>query len=179
MKFILKDVVHEVDRPFLKKNGREILKNYTTEGETNYYHPVKPLVITPSLYEHSNLIGWPWLLNPIYCLSLIPMIEANTKAECYWSNTRNIPTPHPTPTPTPTYSYYKSFSMNMPGSISSSFQNVFYFFKGFFDFFMLSTQTASLWGQYGAHLGPTGPWWAPCWPHEPCYLITFPTAWRR
>ena len=27
----------------------------------------------------------------------------------------------------------------------------------------------SSWGQYGAHLGPVGPWWAPCWPHEPCY----------
>ena len=26
------------------------------------------------------------------------------------------------------------------------------------------------WGQHGAHLGPTGPRWAPCWPHEPCYL---------
>ena len=25
-------------------------------------------------------------------------------------------------------------------------------------------------GQYGAHLGPTGPRWARCWPHEPCYL---------
>ena len=25
------------------------------------------------------------------------------------------------------------------------------------------------WGQYGAHLGPVGPRWAPCWPHEPCY----------
>ena len=24
-------------------------------------------------------------------------------------------------------------------------------------------------GQYGAHLGPVGPRWAPCWPHEPCY----------
>ena len=24
------------------------------------------------------------------------------------------------------------------------------------------------WGQHGAHLGPTGPKWAPCWPHEPC-----------
>ena len=22
----------------------------------------------------------------------------------------------------------------------------------------------------GAHLGPTGPRWAPCWPHDPCYL---------
>ena len=26
------------------------------------------------------------------------------------------------------------------------------------------------WGQYGAHLGPTGPRWAPCWPHELYYL---------
>ena len=28
------------------------------------------------------------------------------------------------------------------------------------------------WGQHGAHLGPTGPRWTPCWPHEPCYLGT-------
>ena len=26
------------------------------------------------------------------------------------------------------------------------------------------------WGQHGAHLGPTEPRWAPCWPHELCYL---------
>ena len=26
----------------------------------------------------------------------------------------------------------------------------------------------SSWGQHGAHLGPVGPRWAPCWPHEPC-----------
>ena len=26
------------------------------------------------------------------------------------------------------------------------------------------------WGQHGAHLGPTGPRWAPCWSDEPCYL---------
>ena len=25
-------------------------------------------------------------------------------------------------------------------------------------------------GQHGAHLGPTGPRWAPWWPHELCYL---------
>ena len=24
-------------------------------------------------------------------------------------------------------------------------------------------------GQHGAHLGPVGPRWAPCWPQEPCY----------
>ena len=30
--------------------------------------------------------------------------------------------------------------------------------------------TQSSWGQHGAHLRPTGPRWAPCWPHEPCYL---------
>ena len=29
---------------------------------------------------------------------------------------------------------------------------------------------ARLWGQHGAHLGPTGPRLAPCWPHEACYL---------
>ena len=28
---------------------------------------------------------------------------------------------------------------------------------------------SSFMGQHGAHLGPTGPRWAPCWPHEPCY----------
>ena len=22
---------------------------------------------------------------------------------------------------------------------------------------------------HGAHLGPVGPMWAPCWPHKPCY----------
>ena len=27
----------------------------------------------------------------------------------------------------------------------------------------------SSWGQHGAHLGPVGPRWAPCWPHEPCF----------
>ena len=26
------------------------------------------------------------------------------------------------------------------------------------------------WGQHGAHQGPVGPRWAPCWPHEPYYL---------
>ena len=25
---------------------------------------------------------------------------------------------------------------------------------------------------HGAHLGPTGPRWAPCWPHDACYLRT-------
>ena len=27
---------------------------------------------------------------------------------------------------------------------------------------------------HGAHLGPTGPRWAPCWPHELCYLGIWP-----
>ena len=26
-------------------------------------------------------------------------------------------------------------------------------------------------GQHGAHLGPTGPRWAPCWAHELCYPV--------
>ena len=25
------------------------------------------------------------------------------------------------------------------------------------------------WDQHGAHLGPVGPRWTPCWPHELCY----------
>ena len=29
-------------------------------------------------------------------------------------------------------------------------------------------------GPTWAHLGPTGPRWAPCWPHELCYLVLFP-----
>ena len=28
------------------------------------------------------------------------------------------------------------------------------------------------WGQHGAHLGPVGPRWTSCWPHEPCYQGT-------
>ena len=32
------------------------------------------------------------------------------------------------------------------------------------------TLIARFMGQHGAHLGPTGPRWAPCWPHELCYL---------
>ena len=28
------------------------------------------------------------------------------------------------------------------------------------------------WGQHAAHLGPLGPRWAPCWPHEPYYQGT-------
>ena len=27
----------------------------------------------------------------------------------------------------------------------------------------------SSWDQHWAHLGPVGPIWAQCWPHEPCY----------
>ena len=28
-----------------------------------------------------------------------------------------------------------------------------------------------------AHLGPDGPRWAPCWPHEPCYQGLLETKW--
>ena len=31
------------------------------------------------------------------------------------------------------------------------------------------TQIAKFMGPTWAHLGPVGPRWAPCWPHEPCY----------
>ena len=33
-----------------------------------------------------------------------------------------------------------------------------------------TTLIARSWRQHGAHLGPTGPRWAPCWPHELCHL---------
>ena len=39
-------------------------------------------------------------------------------------------------------------------------------------------QIARFMGQHGAHLGPTGPRWAPCWPHELCYLGHSGTAQR-
>ena len=31
------------------------------------------------------------------------------------------------------------------------------------------SQITKFMGQYGAHLGPIGPRWAPCWPQESCY----------
>ena len=34
---------------------------------------------------------------------------------------------------------------------------------------IVSPQIAKFMGQHGTHLGPVGPRWAPCWPHEPCY----------
>ena len=33
-----------------------------------------------------------------------------------------------------------------------------------------SSPDSCRWGQHGAHLGPTGPRWVPCWTHELCYL---------
>ena len=33
------------------------------------------------------------------------------------------------------------------------------------------------WGQQGANLGPVGPRWAPCRPHEPCYLGSYFIQW--
>ena len=35
------------------------------------------------------------------------------------------------------------------------------------------------WGQHGAHLGPVVPRWAPCRPHEPCYLGQHQTTARH
>ena len=44
----------------------------------------------------------------------------------------------------------------------------------------LPTQIAKIaWGQHGAHLGPVGIRWAPCWPHEPCYLGRHSRGMRR
>ena len=41
------------------------------------------------------------------------------------------------------------------------------------------TQEQSPWGQHGAHLGPVGPRWAPCWPHEPCYQGMYAFIWPK
>ena len=35
--------------------------------------------------------------------------------------------------------------------------------------FQYSPDSKESWGQHVAHLGPVGPRWAPCWPHDPCY----------
>ena len=37
---------------------------------------------------------------------------------------------------------------------------------------MLLPRWQTSWGQHGAHLGPIGPRWAPCWPQEPYYQET-------
>ena len=34
----------------------------------------------------------------------------------------------------------------------------------------ITTLIARFMGPTRAHLGPTGPRWAPCWPNDPCYL---------
>ena len=34
---------------------------------------------------------------------------------------------------------------------------------------ILIKKKQSWWDRHGAHLGPVGPRWVPCWPHEPCY----------
>ena len=33
--------------------------------------------------------------------------------------------------------------------------------------------------QHGAHLGPVGPKWAPCWPHEACYQEYYESHFMR
>ena len=35
--------------------------------------------------------------------------------------------------------------------------------------FSNNSQIARFMGSTWTHLGPTGPRWTPCWPHEPCY----------
>ena len=37
-------------------------------------------------------------------------------------------------------------------------------------YFLRHPRQQGSWGKHGAHLGPTGPRWALCWPHETCYL---------
>ena len=38
-----------------------------------------------------------------------------------------------------------------------------------YDCFTRLLRLQNSWGQHGTHLGPAGPRWAPCCPHEPCY----------
>ena len=40
-------------------------------------------------------------------------------------------------------------------------------------YMIINIRYQSSWGQYGAHLGPVGPRWAPYGPHEPRYLGSF------
>ena len=39
-----------------------------------------------------------------------------------------------------------------------------------FRWYVIFPRYQGSWGQHGAHLGPVGPRWTPCWSHEPCYL---------
>ena len=41
---------------------------------------------------------------------------------------------------------------------------------GFESWWLISTLISRFVGPTWAHLGPTGPRWAPCWPHELCYV---------
>ena len=42
---------------------------------------------------------------------------------------------------------------------------------------LIAPEKQSSWDQHGAHLGPTGPRWAPCWPQELCYLGHYLYCW--
>ena len=50
---------------------------------------------------------------------------------------------------------------------------IIYIHQGFLEIIALYTLIARFMGQHGAHLGPTGPRWAPCWPHKLCYLSRY------
>ena len=44
---------------------------------------------------------------------------------------------------------------------------------------LILTLIAKFMGPTWAHLGPVGPRWVPCWPHEPCYQGNLPTSGLR
>ena len=44
---------------------------------------------------------------------------------------------------------------------------------------LVRTQIARFMGPTCGHLGPVGPRWAPCWPHEPCYQGTISLCWNN
>ena len=46
-----------------------------------------------------------------------------------------------------------------------------YYNYGALNAILIHTPITKFMGQHGAHLGPVGPRWSPCWPHEPCYMV--------
>ena len=62
--------------------------------------------------------------------------------------------------------YWWHFLKTFSGAISSM-KNVVFWFKFHWSSLPRIYPDSKV---HGAHLGPTGPRWAPCWPHELCYL---------
>ena len=73
---------------------------------------------------------------------------------------------------------------NVQASVNRPLNNCIIFFSStivilFSNIFQQTPLIEGLRGQHGAHLGPTGPRWAPCWPHELCSLGCDISAWNE